>query len=237
MFVIYEMLDSVASSSMYSICFIIGIELVGPKCRVLSCSIITIFYAFGEVILALAAKYYQNWRILLRFMYTPAIVMIFYVFLLPESIRWLLSQGRTEDAIAILKKAAEINKHSISDNILMQLSTNNHIKYERYAAEVPFPYKEAFQKYFGRIINCAFCWIVNVFVYYGLSLNSISLPGDRYINFLLIAAIEVPGFLLPLITMNCLGRRYTLFSYMCMSGLCCFLTVFTSAGKFFIKCS
>lgn len=230
-FVIFEFLDSMASSPLYSICFIVGIELVGPKRRVIACSLITIFYAIGEMVLALCAKFYPNWRILLRIMYIPALLLVMYFWILPESVRWLLSQNREDDAKKILKRAAKVNKRKLSEHSLDKLILANREKLEN-VSEGKFPIKQAFSKLFWRIANCSFCWIVNVLVYYGLSLNAVLLDGDKYNNFIFIAMVEIPGFLLPLIIMDRFGRRYSLFGCMFISGLCCLATIFMPPGKF-----
>ncbi|XP_023305322.2 solute carrier family 22 member 3 [Lucilia cuprina] len=224
-FVIFEFLDSMASSPLYSICFIVGIELVGPKRRVIACSLITIFYAIGEMLLALGAKYYPNWRILLRIMYVPALSLVVYFWILPESVRWLLSQSREDEAKNILKRAARVNKRKLSDHSLDKLVLANREKLQN-VSEGKFPIKQAFSKLFWRIANCSFCWIVNVLVYYGLSLNAVLLDGNKYNNFIYIALVEIPGFLLPLLIMDRFGRRYSLFGCMFISGLCCLATIF-----------
>lgn len=53
----------------------------------------------------------QNCRIL-NFVYNS---------ILPESIRWLLSKGREEEAKEIIKKVAETNKVSITEDMLEDL--------------------------------------------------------------------------------------------------------------------
>ncbi|KAM7355230.1 SLC22A family member [Cochliomyia hominivorax] len=230
-FVIFEFLDSMASSPLYSICFIVGIELVGPKRRVIACSLITIFYAIGEMLLALFAKYYSDWRILLRIMYIPALLLVVYFWILPESVRWLLSQSREDEAKTILKRAANVNKRKLSDHELDKLILANRRKLQN-VSEGKFPIKEAFSKLFWRIANCSFCWIVNVLVYYGLSLNAVLLDGNKYNNFIFIAMVEIPGFLLPLVIMDRFGRRYSLFGCMFISGICCVSTIFMPPDSF-----
>ena len=51
-------------------------------------------------------------------------------------------------------------------------------------------------------------WFVVAMAYYGLSLNAASLaPGDAFLNFLLVALVEAPGYLLSYFTMEKCGRR------------------------------
>ncbi|XP_018793268.1 PREDICTED: solute carrier family 22 member 4-like [Bactrocera latifrons] len=230
-FLIFEFLDNIASSPMYSVCFILGIELVGPKRRVMACSLITIFYAIGEVALGLVAKYYQNWRVILRIVYIPAIVFITYIWILPESIRWLMSQAKEEDAKNILQRAARVNKRKLSNGSLDKLILSNRVKLAT-ATGGRFPIIESFKKLTWRIINCSFCWIIVVLVYYGISLNAVLLDGNKYNNFIFIALIEIPGFFLPLIIMPRFGRRYSLCGTMLLSGLCCLITTFLPSDQF-----
>ncbi|KRK05398.1 uncharacterized protein Dyak_GE27901 [Drosophila yakuba] len=87
-FLVFEFLDNMTSSTLYSTCFVIGIELVGPKRRVLACSVITVFYAVGEVLLAMSATPFHDWRMLLRITYGPSLILLAYFWILPGSVRW-----------------------------------------------------------------------------------------------------------------------------------------------------
>lgn len=192
MFLIFEFLDAATSSTLYASVFILGIELVGPNKRVIACCFLTIFYAVGEIILGLAAMYISNWRVLLRVLYIPALVHVFYTCVLEESVRWLLSQQKNEEATQTLEKAARMNKKVLSGNILKKLIDSNNEKLNG-STEDKFPITKAIRKFSWRIINCSLCWFTNVLVYYGLSLNSVLLSGDKYMNFILVSAVEIPG--------------------------------------------
>lgn len=67
-------------------------------------------------------------------------------------------------------------------------------------------------------------WATNAFVFYGLSLNATSLSGNKYINFILVCLVEIPGYTLSWIAMNKIGRRwaiagsYLLCSFSCTAG-------------------
>lgn len=45
-----------------------------------------------------------------------------------------------------------------------------------------------------RFAILVYSWITNAFVYYGLSLNSTSLSGNKYLNYALVCLIEIPGY-------------------------------------------
>uniref|UniRef100_T1GIN1 Major facilitator superfamily (MFS) profile domain-containing protein n=1 Tax=Megaselia scalaris TaxID=36166 RepID=T1GIN1_MEGSC len=89
-----------------------------------------------------------------------------------------------------------------------------------------FPITLAFKTFFWRILNCSLCWFTNVLVYYGLSLNSVALGGNKYDNFIWISAAEIPGFFSPVLLMDRIGRRYSLFGAMIVSGLSIGCSVF-----------
>ncbi|XP_067643249.1 solute carrier family 22 member 4-like isoform X2 [Eurosta solidaginis] len=236
-FLLFEFLDSLANSSIYSVCFIIGIELVGPSKRVFACSVITVIYALGEMLLALVAMYFSNWRILLRIFYIPALAIGSYFWLLPESIRWLFSQEEREtEAVDILKRAARTNQRRLSDLTLDKLVLANRAKLGA-ANQIGgrSPIREAFGKLFFRIVNCSVCWVVTALVYYGLSLNSVLLDGNKYYNFMLIAFVEIPACFIPCLTMDRFGRRYSFSAYMLISGICCFCTVLVGADHHYLR--
>lgn len=230
MFLSFELLDMVVGSTLFPTAFLLAIELVGPKRRVMAATIITIFYSLGEAFLGVLAQQFQNWRVLLRVLYIPAAMHIFFLILLPESVRWLLSQGKDEEAVAILKKAARVNGRSLPDNSLEYLINSNRIKLER-ANESSYPIWQAIKVFIWRIVNCSFCWFTHTLVALGLSLNSVNLGGNKYKNFMYNGLVQVPGLILPLLIMNKIGRRFSLCGSMLVCALCMGATILLAKSK------
>ncbi|XP_055906949.1 solute carrier family 22 member 7-like [Eupeodes corollae] len=230
MFLSLGFLDNVFSGTLYATIFILGLELVGQKARVLSCTLLTVFTVFGKVSLAIAAKMYPNWRTILQIFYTPALAHIILLWILPESVRWLLSQGEEVKAAQILQKAAHVNKRKLSDLTIERLLVDNRQKLSE--EKSTFPIRQCFKALFWRIFNCALCWFTHVLVYYGLSLNSISLGGNKYDNFMLMSLIEIPGLVMPFWTMDRFGRRYSLFGCLIVCGICLSATILVESNVY-----
>lgn len=53
-----------------------------------------------------------------------------------------------------------------------------------------------------RFVIIVYNWITNAFVYYGLSLNSTSLSGNKYLNYTLVCLIEIPGYTISWVSEN-----------------------------------
>jgi len=68
-------------------------------------------------------------------------------------------------------------------------------------------------------------------VYYGLSLSSVELSGNKYLNFMLVNAVEIPAFLTSWYFMERFPRRKTqAFSFLA-SGVGCILVNVISKRK------
>ncbi|EDL09233.1 mCG126207, isoform CRA_a [Mus musculus] len=73
------------------------------------------------MVLAGLAYGVRNWRLLQITGTAPVLLLFFYFWVLPESPRWLLSQGRTEEAKQLVQKAALVNGRPLSPELLNQL--------------------------------------------------------------------------------------------------------------------
>lgn len=82
-----------------------------------------------------------------------------------------------------------------------------------------------------RLLVCSFCWLTNTFVYYGLSLNSVAFAGDKYTNFILVAVVEIPAYLLTWALTDYIGRKATLSGSFLLSGAFCLMIQFIPKGK------
>ncbi|XP_030383352.1 solute carrier family 22 member 3 [Scaptodrosophila lebanonensis] len=220
MFISFEFLDMAVGSTLFPTAFLLAIELVGPKRRVAAATIITIFYSLGEALLGFLASIILQWRNLLRVLYAPALLQLFLLWILPESVRWLLSQGEEEPAAKILRRAAKINRKELPEADLDELMANNREKLKQ-ANESQYPIGKAVKLFSGRIANCCFCWFTHTLIALGLSLNSVNLAGgSKYNNFMLNGIVQIPGLLLPLVIMDRIGRRYSLCASMLVCAVC-----------------
>lgn len=238
MFLALEFIDSALGSGTFMGAFILAVELVGPKKRVLGGTGIMCCYTVGVILLGFMAMFTQHFRLLLRIVYAPALLILSYLWIVPESARWLMVTGKNKPAVDIILKAADTNKVKLSDGMLQNLyehcnsysKTNNFDQNSTIKESNPFLEVCRSRVLVLRILGCCFCWVVNAFVHYGLTLNSVSWGGSKYVVFNLINVIEIPGTILTYILMNRMGRRWSLCGTMVICGLACFGTLFVPAS-------
>lgn len=72
--------------------------------------------------------------------------------------------------------------------------------------------------------------MANTFVYYGLSLNAVTLSGDQYVNFILSGLVEIPANLLALWLQEAAGRRGTLAGTLMVAGGSCLAFLVIPSG-------
>lgn len=206
MYIAFEFFESSAGTCTFSGIYVLGMEYVSSKYRALATSLIVTSYPIGEVLLGIVAIYIHNFRYLLRVLYTPGLLVIFYFWLVPESFRWLLITGKVDRAVTILQRIAKANGKSLSDKSIEML----HLQYSKDAI---YKAHEADQKeqislfqqirlVFGsrklglRLLNNCYKWITCCFCYYGLSLISTHIPGvNRYTSYIIVQAVEIPGLI------------------------------------------
>ncbi|XP_066253734.1 organic cation transporter protein-like isoform X2 [Euwallacea similis] len=224
-FLLFEFLDAAFGSGSYICGFVLGVELVGPKKRVLTGTIISSCYAVGEIAVAVAAWTVKSWKPLIFISYLPALFTISYLWIIPESIRWHLSKGRIEEAKTTLRKLAKVNGKEISDKELEVLDSAVTGRLEKRENSALQALKSSILMI--RLVACCFCWITCTFLFYGLTLNSVSLvAGNNYLDFILTSLVEVPAYFACNFVVEKYGRKKTLlFSYW-LTGAACLAFIF-----------
>lgn len=237
MFLAFEFIDATVAAGIYSAGFILGMEMAGVKGRVLASTIICCMFAVGEMLLGLLAMWARSWRLLLRVVYGPALLAIFMPFLIPESVRWLLANGKHDKVESIYRQMAKINGMQISEEAIGAFKELNMVKIEK-AEQTPVEQKKSpvvqilnSSVMLSRLVACSFCWLTNTFVYYGLSLNSVAFAGDKYTNFILVALVEIPAYFLTWFLTDYVGRKPTLSASFLLSGAFCLAIQFVPTGS------
>lgn len=212
-------------------------EYVDPSKRVFGTSIINTFYTIGLASLGGVAYATKEWRMLLWVLYAPCAVFITYFWILPESTRWLVTTGKIKRAQKNILKAGRWNKIRFSEaaqNMLlfraqefMELQPREQQEEgdQRVAKKGEYPILKALRNrvILRRLGILSFCWVTNTFVYYGLSIYSVSFGGDKYINYVSSSLIELPSVLICylIVDTKLFGRKRSLIGTLFISGIAC----------------
>ncbi|XP_050537515.1 solute carrier family 22 member 21-like isoform X2 [Daktulosphaira vitifoliae] len=236
MFLILEFLSSLLSSGIYSITFVLAMELVLPKQRVLFYSILELFFPFGGILLAFVAKQVKDWRLLLRICNIPGLLFLSYFWLTEESMRWLDTQGKKDQVVKILKKIAKFNNKPLPDLTDLQLESTN---YKNDVDSKSSILKDIIRSptILFRTVRCSIVWIGITLVYYGLSINATDIAGDKYINFMLVTFIELPACLIYWLVTEGMTRKMSLATTCLLSGVTCVLYNMTPVDYVGVKLS
>ncbi|CAG7822389.1 unnamed protein product [Allacma fusca] len=213
-FVIARIIVGASTSGIFLVGFVIAMEMVGPSKRVIAGVVCQYFFTAGYLVTGTMAYLIKDWRHLQIALSVPGVVLLSYWWFLPESIRWLLTRGRKAEANAILRKVAVENKVTLPEEVYDGLCDDD----KKETNTVNFLRVLQFPKLRLRSANIFLNWFVNSGVYYGLSLNTSSLGGNDYINFLISGAVEVPAYTFLLLSLNRLGRKYVLCGCMLAGG-------------------
>ncbi|CAH1774398.1 unnamed protein product [Owenia fusiformis] len=222
--------------------FIMAMELFPPKERVPFGIIHEVFWAIGAVLLGFYAYLFRDWRHLQLIVSLPVILILPMLWFIPESLVWLISKGRLREAERIIQKAAKWNKVKLPMNILSEskgdtiemlgkIKEKENIEKERIYTAIDL-FRTPVTR---RVTIClSFLWLVNIMVYYGLSLNTPNFQGDMYLNYFILQIIEVPALIITYFLIFRIGRRWPLCATHVFGGVACVITPFipmaTSSG-------
>ncbi|XP_060581984.1 organic cation transporter protein-like isoform X2 [Ruditapes philippinarum] len=192
-----------------------------------------------------------NWRYLQLALAVFSLHALVEWWFMDESLRWLLSNGKLNDAKKILKKAARWNQvdykqvedilhrdfqltdtenESVDedlDNTEMKIATESLMTDNMVEKQMK---TQAIKKYnLTDILKTSslrinsfilwYTWIVGAATYFGLTLVSSHLAGNRFINFFLSGVIEIPSQVIGLFLLNRIGRKRTMILWFTVSGI------------------
>ncbi|KPJ10575.1 Solute carrier family 22 member 3 [Papilio machaon] len=223
-YVLIELIEATIAGGTYTSAMVLMIEIGGKKNRVLAGVIFAYAIYVGETLFALIAMFVPYWKNLVLIIYSPAILSILLLFVIKESPRWQLLNNKTKSAKKTLLHVAKINKVNINNEKLLNMNEENLKKEfnidsyeEKEGLTAIFKSREIIK----RSLVAAFCKFTSGFVYYGLMVNSVFLPGNKYTNFMLASVMSYPGELISLYLMNKIGRKFPLIYGYVLSGLLC----------------
>ncbi|XP_072725925.1 solute carrier family 22 member 15-like isoform X4 [Ciconia boyciana] len=247
-FAVSRFFVGIVNGGMALVSFVLTQEYVGKSFWSFTGSLTNLTFAVGIAVYALLGYCVREWRYLVLVSNTPGVIFLLLSFsstlynlkksrnhelklcMLPESPRWLYSQGKTSEAEDVLQYIALGNgKERL--NLKLKPSAGTWRKDES-APGILNLVKHPVLRW--RTIILMYIWYACSFVYYGLTLNAGELRGNLYLNVALSGLVEVPAFPLCMffIEKSWSGRRKTMTCFLIFAGLACIFTMFlpTNAG-------
>ena len=246
-YAIMRIVSSAGGEGIFIIAFTMALEFSGVKETVpgfpwvtwstLLANSVGIPFALGEAIPALFAMGLKEWR---EFQATvSAVIAITAIvwFLLPETPRYLIANGKKEQAREMIEKAARMNKRKLTPDIF-EAEVEEHSDDQK-DEEIDLPIygvKDMFRS--SQIIitiSLFICWPVVSLLYYGLTLSAdkIHMTDNVYLSYILTSLIEIPAYILLPFVIDKWGRKPLFFLCQFVPGICCITAAFLTPGTAF----
>ncbi|KAM9354779.1 solute carrier family 22 member 6 [Pholidichthys leucotaenia] len=208
--------------------FVLGSEWSGEKERLWAGVITDYFYGFGYMFLAGVAYLIRDWRKLQLAISAPVFFFIFYIWVLPESARWLRTNGRSEEAWKLIEKAAMINGRQFAKDLEM---CQEYKAEEKTMAKNKHSFLDLVRtpRMRRRSLIVFYLWFANVLVYYGLSLNISDFGMNIYLTHMIFGLVEMPARTITVFTLN-RSRKISQLAFLAVSGISCLLTIFVPSN-------
>ncbi|XP_033495057.2 solute carrier family 22 member 13-like [Epinephelus lanceolatus] len=215
-YMVLKFLGGISVSGVLVNAFVIGGEW-SDSSKFAFCTIIChSTYPLGLMLLSGMAYLIRNWRILQLVLYCPLLLVlgIFY-WILPESARWLITQGRKEQAIKEVHRAAKVNGRKVPEDLLDKLEVEETSKRGSMLDIFRLSYLRK------RAIIMSFVWFATSLLFYGLSLNVGNFGVNIYLTQFIFGAVEVPARLGSLPLIQRFGRKLILSGTLLFGGAAC----------------
>ncbi|XP_026574270.1 solute carrier family 22 member 13-like [Pseudonaja textilis] len=174
-------------------------------------------FALGQMLLAGLAYGLRDWRHLQIAGSAPVFAFFFYIWVLPESARWLVMKGKIEEAKKVLQKAASVNKQTIPPRMLEELKPEQ-------TSNSSMVLDLVRNSQLAKVtLVISLIWFVNSLAYYGLSLNVGSFGLNIYLTQVVFGVVEIPARVLSVFLMQHLGRKKCQSILLLLGGTFCLL--------------
>jgi len=204
----------------YTAAFVWVMELATGKWKIILGMSMNYSWPVCRLIIAGLAYSIRDWHWHLRAISGFVSVGAVLLFFVPESPRWLIARGRTDEAREILYNAAQRNNRNIEkEKIILKKPT---------AAGQKGNFFDIMKHPTLRIhtLIMYFNWFTTAFIMYGLALSWQNLTGGLFLNFLIGTCLDFPAKTLALVLVQSVGRKYPYMVGSFITGVMFFCTLF-----------
>ncbi|XP_034745850.1 solute carrier family 22 member 7b.1 isoform X1 [Etheostoma cragini] len=226
MFAVMRFFTGFGLSGISIITIVLSIEWVDIKHRTAVGVLTSMDWSVCTALLPVLAYFVNDWRYLTATATAPLFLAMICWWWLPESARWLISNGKVNSAHFYLSKCAKVNgrEHFMAEikpeTLSKVILVENENRTYSYLDLVRTPKMRRLALLTGIV------WFGVACTYYGISLNVTGFGVNIYLTQFIYGAIEFPAKAFVFFTLNKIGRRWSQTGTLIMTGLCIFCNMF-----------
>ncbi|KAI4502390.1 hypothetical protein M0802_002302 [Mischocyttarus mexicanus] len=207
LFLMFKFLSAIATGGTMLISFVLLMEIVGIEWRSAMSILFHAPFIIGHLTTPLVSYLTHTWHKFQLAISIPAICLLSYYWIIPESPRWLLATGKPAEAEIILMKAARRNKIPF-ENVNRAIDAHEIQKLSRKIDSTNYNVTHLFRTPNMRFKSiCIFInWFFNGICFFGLAQYMGHIDGNIYMNVTLSAALELPGTIIVLFLISRVSR-------------------------------
>uniref|UniRef100_A0A673B675 Solute carrier family 22 member 13-like n=1 Tax=Sphaeramia orbicularis TaxID=375764 RepID=A0A673B675_9TELE len=204
-------------------CIVLSTEWIGVSKRSLGVCMTRLFASIGQCALAGVIYLIRDWRLAQIVTAVPLAVILIYIWFIPESARWLLNRGRTEEAKQLIMKAAAINKRTVPDSLLDNIAVKETVN----NGSIKIIFRSHLKRYFFIL---SLSWFsVNV-LFFCLYFNMANLGLNVFLTQFIFGAVEIPAHILCIWLSEVFGRKPLFILTLLTAGLSSILILAVPQG-------
>ncbi|KAI4882269.1 hypothetical protein NFI96_027222 [Prochilodus magdalenae] len=204
------------------------VEWIPTKSRTLVGTISSFCFTVGQVILAGVAYSLRDWRKLHVAVCIPYFIFFMYSWWYSESARWLVLNGRSDEALKQLHRVARINgRPEMAEKITLEVLQSHMQKEVQSSKTIYTAYDLLRTSVMRKISMCLMVvWFSTSFAYYGLAMDLQKFGVNIYLMQVIFGAVDFPAKLVALAMLSYLGRRLTQATCLLASATVIFANIF-----------
>ncbi|XP_053712926.1 solute carrier family 22 member 7-like [Synchiropus splendidus] len=228
MFVIMRFFTGMCLAGISIISIVLNVEWCSIERRTFSAIICSLDWTIGNWILVAIAYCVNEWRPLILAVTSPLILSVIAWRWLPESARWLVANGRVDEAHHYIMQCAKMNDRLKNVASITPMMLVESVEVQR--GDRTYTTVDLFRT--TNIRRLAICsgivWFGVAFTYYGISLNISGFGLNIYLTQFLFASIEMPMKVGIYFLLEKVGRRSSEAGALLLTGLCLLINMFVT---------
>lgn len=239
-FLFLEFIGTGFAAGTFQIGFIMGMEIIGPSKRPLGCVLLMCSSVAGRILVTFIAKAIQDFSLIIQCVYLPSLLVLSYLWFMPQSLKWLVVKGKKDEALVVIYKAAKTNKVIFSDGAMQELLAHSIIWWSQDNMDVLHHKAIELSIWKSKIllcraIGCLTGWFLIALTDTSLLLNYseiiLAIDADSYWKHIFIAITEIPAYVIAYYIMNRISRRWSQWGSLFFAAIALFVPVFITFDK------